>query len=101
MLYILGYIKSYAFMFIDKPSLYMVLDNSIYEEIPLFFSQHSCYWTKMHTNKFWAFDININLTEVRNLKFVVKFKDKEISTGVYFSNKQSINPKMQRGYIKN
>ena len=98
-LYILAFLKEFAFDFMEKPKLYAVLDGETYIEIPLFVSQLSHFWSKIRTNTFWGFSFERTLDGFSTLQFVVEIEGKEFNAKYWLGDRQSIQPKQKRNYL--
>lgn len=97
---IMAYLKEFAFSYLNKPKLYAVIDGKDYKEVPLYLSQHSCFWSKVRTNTFWGFSFQISLKDFTDIKFVVSLNGMEFLTNYWFSNRQPILPKLHRSYLE-
>ncbi len=94
-LYILGYIKCVAFAFSSAPvQLYSVEENGDLEEVSLFYSQHSHYWTNFETNRFWAFHYHTSLNDKKKLRFRVRFLGKFYTTDFWYTSKLRVHPEI-------
>lgn len=70
-LYLLGFIKSPLFNFMDgMPGLYAV-ENGKRRNITVFRSINSCYKTKMETNCFWGFSYECDVKKILHFFFQV------------------------------
>lgn len=99
-LYMLAYLKDFAFAFIaDKPRLFAVINGEKELEVPLFLSQQSCFWSKIRTNTFWGFSFEMPLDSFSTLQFVVRIEGKEFKTKYWLGDRQSIQPNRHRNYI--
>lgn len=97
---VMGYLKEFAFSYLDKPTLFAVINGEERREVPLYLSQHSCFWSKIRTNTFWGFSFQIALEDFSRLKFVVDINGVEFPTNYWLSDRQPIQPKLHRSYLE-
>lgn len=73
-LYLTGYIKSVLFNYLEKPSLFLCINNNPekYTKISLDLSSWSYHRAKIITNHFWLFECEINLEEISSFFFRIK-----------------------------
>lgn len=101
-LYMLGNLKNITFDFmIEKPQLFAIINSNKLIEIKLFESQWSNYWCRTKTNKFFAAHINLDLKNVKNIKFYVEINDNKYPCSYYFAETTPINADLQRSYVAN
>lgn len=101
-LYMLGYLKNITFDFMtERPKLFAIINANKLIEIELFESQWSSYWCRTKTNKFFAAHINLDLKNVKTIKFHVEINDNKYPCSYYFAETTPINADLQRSYVAN
>ncbi len=101
--FIIGaHVKSVIFDFIEKPQLFAVTKNGESIEIPLEVSQFGCLWaSRLNTNRFWYFRHTFSLDHWEDISFQIKLRGVELETVCWFHPMQTIQPTLDRPYIKN
>ena len=90
-----GFFKSVIYNY-EKPKFYISIDNLV-QELDVKSSTHSNYKIKRtKTNNFYAFDLNYDLNDVNEIKFIVKFENNEYLTKFYFMPDLVINSSVNR-----
>lgn len=101
-IYCLAYIKCFAFAFTEEePQLFAILPSGRRENIPIFYSQFSCFWTKFNTNRFFAFHYIIPWTYAGSgkIKFEVSLQDRRYPVQILYAMKQRVHPYIGCGYL--
>lgn len=82
-LYLMGFLKSDCLNYCGKPELY-VEENGQKGKISLYESSNSYFGSPIKTNKYWGFELNINIEKPTNIKFFAKIDDYFYPTGFWF-----------------
>lgn len=89
-----GILKSPVFDFVEKPTLFMLIDdkngNKEKIELDLFDSAEGYYQTKTKTNLFWGFVLEHKIIDDCKIYFKVKLDDIEMDISYYFMKQCSI-----------
>ncbi len=92
---IYGSIKSPFFSFIEKPELFVVINDDEIKNIELTLSGSSWYKTKTKTNDFWAFVFEYDIVQLSKLFFKVKMDGIYFNTRFWFSFQSPFNSAIQ------
>ena len=65
----MGFLKSDCLNYCGKPELY-VEENGQKGKISLYESSNSYFGSPIKTNKYWGFELNINIENLTDIKFV-------------------------------
>lgn len=65
-----------------------------------FISNKSFFWSKMKTNNFYGFELNIKMEKIKKLKFLFKIENHEIMTNIEFSRFCPFNKSLKRYKIE-
>lgn len=96
---IIGFFKSPVLNYIEKPKCNIVLnDNSIIEQ-ELYKSSWSCWETKIKTNNFWGFSIQIDLKINRKFFLFITIEDKKFNLSYYFRNMSQISTERNNYHV--
>lgn len=99
-LYLLAYIKCFAFAFTEEePQLFAVLPGAKREKISIFYSQFSSFWTKFDTNRFFAFHYTIPWTYSEKIKFEVSLQNRCFPVKILYAMKQKVHPYIGCSYL--
>lgn len=95
---LVGFLKSPIFSFMDKPKLYMIINNNlnIKKEIHLSDSSNSYYRSKVKTNQFWGFDIEIDTEKINSFEFKIKINEILFDAYYYFMPQAIYNHSLER-----
>lgn len=93
-----AFVKCAAFNYMDKPKLYLVKNRQEekMEEVDLYFSSWSHYRAKTITNKFWGFDVELDIKGLRSFEFKVDLNGELHNTRYYFMPQAYFNFAMKR-----
>lgn len=92
-IYVLAYLKCFAFAFTEeRPQAFAILPDNTRQELFLFPSQHSQYWTNFETNRFYAFQFSANSLQYGKIQFEVSLFGKRYATHFWYSAKGKVHP---------
>ena len=93
-----AFVKCAAFNYMDKPKLYLVKNRQEekMEEVDLYFSSWSHYRAKTITNKFWGFDVELDIKGLRSFEFKVDLNGELHNTRYFFMPQAYFNFSMKR-----
>lgn len=98
--YMLAYLKCFAFAFTEEePKLFIILPNAKRENIPVFHSQFSCFWTNFETSRFFAFHYTIPWTCSGKIEFEVSLHGQRYTTHFWYSAKGKVHPDIGCYYL--
>lgn len=98
--YILAYMKCFAFAFTQEcPRLFVQLPGRPQQELSLFFSQSSCYWTKFETNRFFAFHLFIPNEHLGKVRLKVSLYGVAYPVRFFYMAKQRVHPDIGCRYL--
>ncbi|MDR3313590.1 MAG: CDP-glycerol:glycerophosphate glycerophosphotransferase [Oscillospiraceae bacterium] len=95
-LFLLGHLKSPVFSFTAMPQLYTKINGQPTEPLALRESSWSYYKTKVKTNTFWGFRLELPLEGVTTLAFAVLLEGHWLETSLDFGEQTPFQPKFQR-----
>ncbi len=100
-LYALAFIKCYAFAFCnEKPRLYAVINDEQRMEVELFWSQHSCYWSKSETNTFYGFHFSYPMDASVTIRFELLLQGCCYPTNFWYTDKLRVHPQIGAKVLK-
>lgn len=99
-IYISGFLKSQILNYIPKPNLFIVYNDIKIESISLYKSIDSFFGTKICTNKYWGFSIQIDMHKVKKFFLFVEINGKKFPLQYYFREWNNISS-IYRNYIHN
>lgn len=98
----LGFLKSVAFSFAEKPELFVV-ENGHRKKLQLFESAHSYYICHTKTNRFWGFYYECDVSAIRQFSFQVEWNQFVYPVSYYFMPKIAFSHALKRysAYFEN
>lgn len=98
--YLIAYMKCFALAFTQEvPRLFVQFPGMQQQELSLFLSQSSCYWTKFETNRFFAFHLFIPNEHSGKVRFEMSLHGVTYPTRFFYMMKQKVHPDIGCRYL--
>lgn len=92
-LFLMGFFKSPILNFIEKPTLYSIVNDLRREKIDLYPSSWNYFETKALTNTYWGFTTEYDLENTQKLFFYIIIENKSFPLSYWFTDMNQISTK--------
>lgn len=92
-LFLMGFLKSPVLHFVEKPTMYSIINDHEREPLELYPSSWNYFETKALTNTYWGFTTEYDLEKTQKLFFYTEIEKKSFPLSYWFTDMNQISTK--------